>query len=521
MESFWETQLQQLNAEHKRLMDEVRHSRPTSNTFDFFTIQIFPYLLYAAALKISSFSYPQRVILSLEIGKLHSEFAKHKQEAAELAEWKSRANAENGTVSYLTRRLELLEHELKEERARSLALRRASGPEAGPSAEKQRPGRASLDDAPEFKLQLDPVGISKWATLTAPIPVHGVLPVKCDEGEAYLVIARDSNGLFERDTVVFEGETLTPAEFLRRMGHQRVPTWQTALRVKMEDGSEMSVFDWEEKRSCGLVCGNKVIFVVRQKFSTNDGHNFLFSYVPFSFYSSRNCSQINRFARPHTFSLSPPIKKERTRRGPPRAVTPPSTDAPPPAPLDSPTARRRAHTNALPAADPVRSSPRLRNSAGAGPTPTARPPTTKTARALSLAPKRKRREDGAEGCAAPAVAGAGGGPAETCAICWVDLPAAVNTKSGRRREAAALEAARKSSAPDLTAVSKLQCAHRFHRSCIQKWIDKCNTCPTCRKEVAEFEGKPLHARNALADDGGALGAVVRRYVTVSITFLGP
>lgn len=37
---------------------------------------------------------------------------------------------------------------------------------------------------------------------------------------------------------------------------------------------------------------------------------------------------------------------------------------------------------------------------------------------------------------------------------------------------------------------QLECKHKFHTSCIFKWMSKNNNCPLCRKEVKELKPKP-------------------------------
>jgi hypothetical protein len=37
---------------------------------------------------------------------------------------------------------------------------------------------------------------------------------------------------------------------------------------------------------------------------------------------------------------------------------------------------------------------------------------------------------------------------------------------------------------------QLKCKHKFHTSCIFKWMSKNNTCPLCRAEVKELKPKP-------------------------------
>jgi hypothetical protein len=44
-------------------------------------------------------------------------------------------------------------------------------------------------------------------------------------------------------------------------------------------------------------------------------------------------------------------------------------------------------------------------------------------------------------------------------------------------------------------VSRLECGHCFHQKCISKWMEKSNTCPTCRSKssssVSRFPSKPF------------------------------
>lgn len=35
-------------------------------------------------------------------------------------------------------------------------------------------------------------------------------------------------------------------------------------------------------------------------------------------------------------------------------------------------------------------------------------------------------------------------------------------------------------------LSVLDCSHRYHEGCIQKWLEKRTTCPICKRDIREF-----------------------------------
>ena len=43
---------------------------------------------------------------------------------------------------------------------------------------------------------------------------------------------------------------------------------------------------------------------------------------------------------------------------------------------------------------------------------------------------------------------------------------------------------------------QLECKHKYHTSCIFKWMSKNNNCPLCRKEVKELKPKPAASRGS-------------------------
>merc|ERR1712048_1128601 len=44
------------------------------------------------------------------------------------------------------------------------------------------------------------------------------------------------------------------------------------------------------------------------------------------------------------------------------------------------------------------------------------------------------------------------------------------------------------------------CHHIFHRTCLGTWIEKTNTCPTCRPRIKSLDGRPIEDKDLIASD---------------------